>query len=249
MKEKNMREQLLEIINFTNDLKILDKVLVTTDSNETFIESMDANRNVIMKGKLNPIENLTGKFALYNMDTLKGYCNFANYKTDEAKITVKRKEMAGETFPEEFIFTGGGTKSTFRCALASTITNQPSFKKANWDLDISISKSKITEFSQMASILKNEQSVYIELVNGDLIFNIGSPTSTENHASIVMAENVEGEITNLFQWNIQYILSIAKLSSGDVHFRMLSKGLINIHITSEYGDYEYYLPRIVVEEA
>lgn len=243
-----MREQLLEIINFTHDLKILDKVLVSTNDEETFIESMDANRNVIMKGKLNPIENLTGKFALYNMDTLKGYCNFANYKTDDAKITVKRKEMAGETFPEEFIFTGAGTKSTFRCALASTITNQPSFKKANWDLDLTISKAKITEFSQMASILKNEQNVFVELTNGDLIFNIGSPDSTENHASIVMAENVDGTISNIFQWHIQYILSIAKLSNGDVHFRMLSKGLINIHISSEYGEYEYYLPRIVVEE-
>lgn len=243
-----MREQLLEIINFTYDLKILEKVLVTTDNYETLVESMDDHKNVIMKGKLNPIPELKGKFVLCNMDNLKGYCNFANYKTEDSKITVKRKEMAGENFPEEFIFTGGGTKSTYRCALASTMVNQPSFKKADWDLDIKISKSKITEFSQMAAILKTEPYVFIEIANGDLIFNIGSPDSTENHASVTMATDIDSDIKNIFQWNIQHILSITKLTTGDIHFRMLARGLINIHIVNDYGEYDYYLPRIIVEE-
>lgn len=244
-----MREQLLDIITHSYDLKIIDKVLVTSTDESTIVESMDVGRCVIMKGKLNDnLDELKGTFGMSNLETLKGYCNFANYKTDDSKITVKRKEMNGEEFPEEFIFTGGGTKSNYRCMLSSAFPTQPNFRGSSWDIDITISKSKILEFAQLSSILKEEEFMYVELSGDELKFYIGAPDSTENHAVVVMAEGVEGNLRNVFQWKISHILSIARLSGGDVNFRMLSKGLININVASEYGEYDYYLPRRIVEE-
>lgn len=244
-----MREQLLDIITHTHDLKILEKVLVTTDDEKTVIQSIDDGQSVIVKGILNNvISDFTGQFGMSNLEILKGYCNFPMYKADDADITVKRKKLGADEFPEELIFTGNGAKSNYRCMLASAIEPQPNFRTRDWDIDIVITKSKIEEFRQMSSILKDEQFVFIELTDGELKFNIGAPDSSENHAVIVIAEDVDGELKNIFQWKISNFLSIARLSKGDVIFRMLSKGLINIHIDSEHGQYDYYLPRYIVEE-
>lgn len=244
-----MREQLLDIISHTHDLKILDKVLMTTNDDETIIQSVDDGKNMVVKGKLkNRIDEFKGQFGMSNLETLKGYCNFAMFKADDANITVKRKKSGSEEFPEEFIFSGNSVKSNYRCMMSSAVPPQPNFKgSSDWDVDIIIPKGKITEFAQMSSILKLEKYMHVELKDGDLKFYIGAPNSTENHAVVTVAEDIDGSLKNVFEWEISHFLSIARLTNGDLPFRMLNKGLINILVDSEYGEYEYYLPRRVVE--
>ena len=244
-----MREQLLDIIKHTHDLKILEHVLVTSSDEETMVQSIDSGQNIIVHGIMkNPISHINGKFGLGNLDTLKGYCNFPMFMTDNSKISVKHKRLAGETFPEEFIFTGDSSKAIYRCMLESAVPGQATPRKYNWDVDTTITKSKFIEFSKMSSILKEEKFVYIEISDGDLNFHIGSPESTENHAVITMQDNVDGELDGLYMWNIQNFISVAKLSDGDITFRMLARGMININVCSEYCNYEYYLPRTILED-
>lgn len=244
-----MREQLIDIIKHTHDLKILEHVLVTSSDEETMVQSIDSGQAIIVHGIMKtPMDNINGKFGLGNLDTLKGYCNFPMFMSDDAKISVKHKRLAGETFPEEFIFTGDSSKAIYRCMLESAIPNQATPRSYDWDVDIVIPKGKLIEFSKMSSILKEEKYVHIELIDGDLNFHIGSPDSTENHAVITMQENVDGELDSIFMWNIQNFISVAKLSDGDISFRMLARGMININVSSEYCDYQYYLPRVILED-
>lgn len=244
-----MREELLDIIEHTYDLKLLDKVLVTSDDKETVIQSMDAGRSIVMKGTLNaPIEDLKGQFGMGNLDQLKGLCLSTSFKTDDSKITVKRKSQGSETFPEQFIFSGPNAKMNYRCMLASAIDPQPNFRGSEWDVDITLAKGSIIEFSDLCNIMKSEQFMYVELDEKTLKFYIGSPDSSENGGMVEMAHNVSGELKNIFQWKIQHFLSICRLAKGDVSLRILSRGLINISMDSDYGSYEYYLPRYIVEE-
>ena len=207
-----MRETLLDIIRHTSGLGFLDTVKVIGNDKETAIESMAADRSVILKGTLtNPSKDLVGEFGMSRFNILSGYLNFANFKADDATLTIKRSKRDDKQVPEELQFKDiQGQIAVYRFMNADMIPAQAKFLGAKWDVVIEPTRSKIQEFQQIAGILGSVENHYlVKVVDKQLRFYIGGDEgSTSDKAFLIIDPNVEGELTGDLYWTIPETLSI-----------------------------------------
>ena len=86
-----MKDHLLDIVQHTHGLGVIDLVKVTGTENETTLEAIDqVNRLVIVKAKFNgPVPEFIGTFGMPNLNKLKILLNLQEYKED-AKLTMSK---------------------------------------------------------------------------------------------------------------------------------------------------------------
>ena len=241
-----MREVLLDIVKHTGGLGFLDTVKVTGDKKQTQIESMDNERTVILKAKLlAPEGELMGEFGMSRFNILQGYLNFANYKADGATIEVKRRDRNGKLTPDELVFKDEqGQSSSYRFMDAGLVPEQAKFLGATWDVSTTPSRSKIQEFSQLASVLSSVESLFLVKTTGsELRFHIGEEEASTDKAFLIMDPNVKGTIQGSLYWPIQQVLSILKLGLDEnLKLDFTNKGACQITMTSPYAEYQFILP-------
>jgi hypothetical protein len=241
-----MREILLDIIRHTHGLGFLDTVKVIGTDKETAIESMASDRSVILKGSLNsPSKDLDGEFGMSRFNILSGFLNFANFKADDATLTIKRAKRDDKQVPEELQFKDSqGQSAIYRFMSADVIPAQAKFLGTTWDVSFEPTRSKFQEFSQLSGVLGSvENHFLVKVVDKQLRFYIGEEGSTSDKAFLIMDPAVEGELkTDLF-WPISETLSILKLGLDEnIKISFTSKGAMQIVMTSAEATYQYLLP-------
>lgn len=241
-----MREILLDIVKHTGGLGFLDTVKIAGTKESTVVESMDNDRAVILKSKLlQPEPGLMGEFGMSRFNILKGYLDFANYRADDATLTVKRKDRNGKLTPEELVFKDSqGQTSIYRFMSSELIPEQAKFLGTNWDVSIEPTRSKIQEFSQLANILSSVENFFsVKTVDGALRFYIGEEDAATDRASLTMDTDVKGELKGDLYWPIQHVLSILKLGLDEnLKLSFSNRGALQISMASPHAEYNFLLP-------
>lgn len=247
-----MRETIQDIVKHTGGLGFIETVKITGTDEETNVEAMDNDRTVILKAKLlSPESNLVGEFGMGNLSLLQGLVSNPLFRTDDATITVKRRERNGKQVPEEITFINSEKKTSgaYRLMASDLIPEQAKFLGVNWDVEIDPSQSKLKELQALAGLYSAFESFFMaktvknEDGTTDLVFFIGDEGSSMHRASLVIAEDIKGSLGGDLHWPINQVLNILKLGADEnLKLQFSSRGALQITMTSPLAEYNFILP-------
>lgn len=243
-----MRDILLDIAKHTGDLGFLEIVKITGSKDETLIQSMDKDKLVVLSGSLKePCVDLEGEFGLNNLNLLKFYANFANFKTDDATIKVARERRGDRDVVAEIQFASADNESsaTYRVMNPELVPDQPKFIGSKWDFEFSPSQSKIAEFSDLSSGLVGIETYFSPKIDkdGNLRFYIGDENAATNKANMIFEKNIVAELPTGLYWPIDQVLKVLKLAgTNNATMSFMAKGVLRISFDSKFGSWGYIFP-------
>ena len=239
-----MRDYLLDLVEHTYDLGVIDLVKITGDDKETHIEGLAEDRSVVVQGKYNtPVADFIGTFGMPNLAKLKILLNIQEYKED-AEITVKKQDRNGVETPVGLHFKNktGDFKNDYRF-MTSEIINEKlktvKFKGANWHVEIEPTIAGIQRLKMQATANAEEPTFSVKTEGGDLKFYFGDHST---HAGeFVFQPGVSGELKRSWAWPVKQMISIMDLT-GDKVIRLSDDGAAQVTVNSGIAEYNYILP-------
>lgn len=239
-----MKDQLLDIVQHTHGLGIIDLVKVVGDQNETVINAMSEDRSVIVEAKFaGPVADFVGTFGMPNLGKLNTILNIDEYKED-AKITIMRQNRNGEDAPSGIHFENkvGDFRNDYRFMFAEVINDKLKtvrFKGVKWGVEIEPTNLSIQRLKFQASANSDQVTFTAKIENGDLKFYFGDHSS---HAGeFVFATGVNGTLNKPWAWPISVVISILNLP-GDKMLRISDEGASQITVNSGIATWNYILP-------
>ncbi len=244
----SVKDTLKDMLKHTHGLGIFDMVKITGTQEETWIETTDAEKTVILKGKtINTVPDFAdATVGLSRMAVLNGYLQYPGFDDDAAKVEIITQERNGETVPVEVKFEAAdGTDAVYRFMLADVINQQLKeikFRGAEFDIDIVPTSKNIKDLMYFNGILGAFESNFSpRIVDKKLYFHIGDGVS--DRTKILIAEGVDAKINADLRWPLDIVLKILKLSdSAKATLSINTKGLLQIKLHSGLGEYTYLLP-------
>ena len=248
MANNYIKDTLKDVLKHTHSLGIFEMVKISGTLEETNIETVDADKTVIFKGKtVNPVPDfVSATVGLSRMSVLDGYLKYPGFDDEAATVAVTTQNRNNEDVPVEVAFTAAdGTDANYRFMLADVVNQQLKeikFKGAEFDVNIVPSAKNLKDLSYFNSVLGSFESNFSPRTkDGKLYFHIGDGAS--DRTKILIAEAVEGELTSEFRWPLDIVLKILRLGdSSNVVMSINSKGLLQIKVHSGLGEYTYLLP-------
>ena len=116
-----------DVLRHTHALGFIEMVKISGDESLTEIEAMDADKTVILKGKLhNPVADFIDQtVGLSRMSVLDGYLKFPGFGDENAKVNIETQSRNGEDIPVEISFESAeGHSGSYRFMLADVINQQ-----------------------------------------------------------------------------------------------------------------------------
>lgn len=248
MAENSIRDTLKDVLRHTHSLGIFEMVKITGTETETTVETVDADKTVIFKGTtVNPVADFVDQtVGLSRMSVLDGYLKFPGFEGDDATVQVNTQNRNGNEVPTEVQFVAAdGTDAHYRFMLADIVNQQLKeikFKGADFDVNIVPTQKNLKELQYFNSVLSAFESTFSPRTEGGkLYFYIGD--SGGDRTKILISDAVDGEINHEFNWPLDILLKILRLSdSANVVLSINAKGLLQIRVHSGMGEYTYLLP-------
>ena len=243
-----IKDTLKDVIRHTHDLGIFEMVKIKGSTESTEIETVDADKTVILKGSTNnPVVDFAdATVGLSRMAVLKGYLQYPGFDKEDSTVTVQTQERNGEQVPVEVAFTSTeGTDAHYRFMLADVINQQLKdikFKGAEFDVTIQPSKKMMQDLSYFNNVLAAYEANFMpKTEEGALYFYVCAEGS--DRTNILIIYNVEGEINTDWNWPLDIVLKILRLSdNAEVDMSFNNQGLLQITVNSGMGVYTYLLP-------
>jgi hypothetical protein len=243
-----IKDTLKDILRHTHGLGIFDMVKITGTKEETVVETTDADKTVIFKGKTNtPVkEFVDATVGLSRMSVLNGYLQYQGFEEEGSSVGIVTQERNGETVPVEVKFEANeGTDAVYRFMLADVINQQLKeikFRGAEFDIDIVPTAKNIKDLMYFNGILGAFESNFSpRVVDKKLYFHIGDGVS--DRTKILIAEGITVKINADLRWPLDIVLKILKLSESSTALLSInSKGLLQIKVDSGLAEYTYLLP-------
>ncbi|MDA8842127.1 hypothetical protein N9N08_00445 [bacterium] len=237
-----------DILKHTHGLGIFEMVKVTGALDSTEIETVDADKTVIFKGKTHEpvVDFVDSTIGLSRMGVLQGYLQYPGFDDATAKVEVIKQERNEESVPTEIKFVSSdGNDAHYRFMLADVINQQLKsikFKGADFDINIVPTQKNLKDLSYFNSVLGGYEANFAPKTDGtQLYFHIGDGVSDRTKISI--SNEIEGSITKDWRWPLDIVLRILKLSeSGNCVMSINDEGLLQIIVDSGIGKYTYLLP-------
>jgi len=247
MANNYIKDTLKDVLRHTHALGIYEMVKVTGTMEDTEIETVDADKTVILKGKLkSPVADFVGNtVGLSRMGTLARFLEYPGFTEDTATVEVVTQKRNEEDVPAEVKFQDeNGTEAHYRF-MAAEIVNQQlkaiNFKGASYDVEINPTAKMLKDLNFFSSALDLEDTFTPKTEGGNLYFLIGEAGS--DRTKVKVAEAVTGDLTHDFQWPLAIVLKICRLSeNANVTMSFNQKGLLQIVVDSGMGEYTYLLP-------
>lgn len=239
-----MKDQLLDIVQHTHGLGVIDLVKIIGTENETTLEAIAENRSVILQAKFKgPIAEFIGTFGMPNLGKLNTVLTIPEYK-ENAVISISTQDKNGETIPVGVHFENksGDFKNDYRFMSAEIVNDKLKtvrMKQVAWNIDIVPSAASIQRLKFQASANSEENNFIAKTENGDLKFFFGDHSS---HAgNFVFHSGVSGKLTKAWAWPVAVVISILSLP-GDKTFKISDEGAAMITVDSGIAEYNYILP-------
>ena len=245
----DLKNVLKDVIKHTHGLGIFDLVKIKGDGGETLVETVGEGNSVILKGKMikEVAEFSDQTVGLSRMGVLDGYLKYPDFDADGATVKVNTQPRNGVDIPAEVEFKGeSNTDAHYRFQLKETIDAQLKdipFKGATYDVNIEPTIKNLKDLAYFNGILGAYEADFSPTTDTkkNLYFNIGDGAC--DRTQILIAENVDGDITADMRWNLDIVLRILKLSEGaDVVLSINNQSLLQITVISSLGIYTYLLP-------
>jgi hypothetical protein len=223
-----------------------DKIKIESDGKTVTIESMDKDKEVILKGKIvRPVPDLKGVFGLSNLNLLSHIVSDSEFTMDESKLSVTYATREKEDIPTEFAYTNKSKSHiNYRLMPSTMIPNQPKFLEPKWDVLVTPTKAQIQQFAWAANGLNEYEEYYIpKIVNESLKFFIGDENSASQRGGVVMATEQTGTFDNTNRWKIAKTITVLKLAErSEFSMAFSTRGAIQVSVNTGIGEYKYILP-------
>ena len=236
-----MRDHLLDLVEHTHDLGVIDLVKITGTDKQTDISGIAEDRSVVVEGKFtNPVADFIGTFGMPNLSKLKILLNLQEYK-ENAELSLTRKDN-GSPDGINFKNATGDFKNNYRF-MASEIVNEKlktvKFKGVNWHIEFTPTVAAIQRLKMQAQANAEEVNFKAKTDGKDLKFFFGDHST---HAgNFVFQPEVGGTLKREWAWPIKTVISILDLT-GDKTFRISDDGAAQITVDSGLAVYNYILP-------
>lgn len=237
-----------DILRHSHALGFIEMVKISGTAEGTTIEAMDADKTVILQGKLhNPVADFIDQtVGLSRMSVLDGYLKFPGFSDEGAKVDIETQSRNGEDIPVEIAFESAeGHSGSYRFMLADVINQQlktVKMKEIPWDVTIVPTQKNLKDLGYFNGVLGGFEPVFSPTTeSGALYFNIGEGAGDKGKLPI--NNNVDGELSGNWKWEIDKALSILRLSdSANCTVSFSNAGAMQIVIDSGLGEYTYILP-------
>ena len=236
-----MRDHLLDLVQHTLDLGVIDLVKITGDDKETVIAGLAEDRSVVVEGKFaNPVADFIGNFGMPNLSKLKIMLNIQEYR-ENAKLSITRRST-GEPDGINFENATGDFKNSYRF-MASEIVNDKlktvKFKGVNWHIEFEPTVASIMRLKMQAQANAEETNFQAKTDGTNLMFFFGDHST---HAgNFVFQPDVTGQLKRAWSWPIKTFISIMDLT-GDKVVKISDDGAAMITVDSGLAVYNYILP-------
>ena len=236
-----MRDHLLDLVEHTHDLGVIDLVKITGDDKTTVIGGLAEDRRVVVVGTFaQPHADFMGTFGMPNLSKLKILLNLPEYR-DNAQLSLTRKDT-GVADGINFVNATGDFKNNYRF-MAAEIVNEKlktvKFKGVNWHIEFTPTVAAIQRLKMQAQANAEEVNFTAKTDNGDLKFSFGDHST--HSGNFVFHPGVTGTLKRAWSWPIKTVISILDLT-GDKTFRISDDGAAQITVDSGLAVYNYILP-------
>lgn len=248
MADTSIRDTLKDVLAHTHSLGIFEIARIQGTDAETLIETVDADRTVIMKGRLlSPASEFTNSVVgLSRMQVLSGYLNYPEFNEDGAQVSLITQERDGGNVPHEVEFRSViNNTANYRFmppAVLEQAMSEIHFKGAEFDINVVPTQKNIQDLTYFNSVLGSYEANFVpKTEDGKLFFYIGD--NGGDRTRILIADGIEGEMTHEFRWPLAIVLKILKLGDdNNVVLSLNPKGLLQIKVHSGLGEYTYLFP-------
>jgi len=236
-----MKDHLLDLVEHTHDLGVIDLVKITGTDTDTTIFGIAEDRSVIVDGKYaNPVADFIGLFGMPNLGKLKILLNLQEYKED-ANLSIT-KNNNGAPDGVNFENKGGDFKNNYRFMASEIITQKAKdikFKGTNWNVEFSPTVAGIQRLKMQASANAEEPTFTVKTDGTDLKFVFGDHST--HSGNFVFQPGVSGQLKRAWSYPIKQVISILDLT-GDKTMRFSDDGVAEITVDSGLAIYNYKLP-------
>jgi hypothetical protein len=236
-----MKDHLLDLVEHTLKLGVIDLVKITGDDTSTVINGIAEDRSVVVEGTFaSPVADFIGNFGMPNLTKLNILLNLSEYQ-DNAKLSITRKDTGA---PDGINFENatGDFKNNYRF-MASEIVNEKlktvKFKGVNWNIEFTPTVAAIQRLKMQAQANAEELNFTAKTNNGDLMFSFGDHST--HSGNFVFQPGVSGTLKRAWAWPIKTVISILDLT-GDKTFKISDDGAAMITVDSGLAVYNYILP-------
>jgi hypothetical protein len=161
---------------------------------------------------------------------------------------VKRdiKPKIGETVVAFHFLDSNGTGAKFATMNPDLIKAQATIGNIDWEVEVTPTKAKVGEFTQLTSLYKAvDETFRATVIDRNLLFSIGDNHDATHNANMVFASGIDGTLSkDIMKWNSGLFLSMLKVASvnGNTPKMMISgRGPIGVAMTTPNGTYSYVL--------
>lgn len=241
-----MRDYLLDLVQHTYGLGVINLIKINGTETETVISAFDKEtKTVVLNAQFkNPVPDFVGTFGMPNLDRLNTILNISEYKED-AKITItKQKDDEGKDTPSgvDFVNKTGDFKNSYRFMSEKVINEQ--LKTAimrggiKWNVEVTPTAQSIQRLKMQAQAHSDATSFAIKTDGQDLKIYFGDPSS---HAgSFTFIAGCGGTCKQMFL-PVSVVINILSLP-GDKTFKISDDGVAEITVDSGIAVYQYKLP-------
>jgi hypothetical protein len=240
-----MRDYLLDIVQHTYGLGVIDMIKITGTQDGTSVNAFDqATKTVVLNAEFkNPLPDFIGVFGMPNLDRLNTILNLPVYK-DNAKITVtSQKDAEGNNVPSGVNFENetGDFKNNYRFMSTAVINDQlknVKMKQVKWGVEVTPTAQAIQKLKFQAMAHSDATAFSSKTENGELKFFFGDQSS---HAGSFTFATTDGSLSKQLNWPVGVVNSILSLP-GDKTFKISDEGVAEITVDSGLAVYHYMLP-------
>ena len=241
-----MKDYLLDLIQHTNGLGVVELVKINGTQEETKVSAVADDRTVIVYGTFKtPVEGFDGTFGMPNLSKLKTILSFDDYD-DNAIINVARENKDGEDVPAAIHFETAAKDfvNDYRLMAKNTVEDRVravTFKGANWNVEFEPTVAGIMRLKKQAQANSEETNFKTKTENGDLKVYFGDPST--HSGNFVFHAGVTGSLARPWQWPVKVFLAIMDLP-GDKTVRIADEGVVEITVDSGLATWQYLLPAL-----
>lgn len=236
-----MRDHLLDLVEHTYDLGVIDLVKITGTDKDTAIFGIAEDRSVIVEGKhTNPVPEFMGLFGMPNLGKLKILLNLQEYK-EEADLSIS-KNAKGEPDGVNFQNKTGDFKNNYRFMASEIVTEKAKnvkFKGTTWNVEFTPTIAGIQRLKMQASANTEEPTFTVNTTGSDLIFKFGDHST--HSGNFVFQPGITGQLKRAWSYPVKQFISILDLT-GDKTVRFSDDGVAEITVDSGLAVYNYKIP-------
>ena len=236
-----MKDHLLDLVEHTYDLGVIDLIKITGTDKETNIFGIAEDRSVIVEGKhSNPVPEFIGLFGMPNLGKLKVLLGLGEYK-ENATLSIS-KNAKGDPDGINFENKGGDFKNNYRFMASEVVSEKAKnvkFRGTTWPVEFTPTIAGIQRLKMQASANSDEPTFSVKTDGSDLKFSFGDHST--HSGNFVFQPNVTGQLKRAWSYPVKQVISILDLT-GDKTMRFSDDGVAEITVDSGLAVYNYKIP-------